>query len=206
MANKSKKAVKAELNELGIPFTTDDYKILCTMLKDALDSVDESPILPEENSELPDLPLIGKPIGIGSAGDPPPALDPESDHPVIKRALKIGMIPEQIAKYTDMGELERYCQLIKPQVTKETVIPKKQIVREGYIVRGEPNQITCIVEMTTARAAHVARCTYDEGQLADFLRHERIDPRTVNSLTFNRCCVPKNNVLVTEITIDYMKE
>jgi len=35
MANMSKKKVKEELQRLGIPVTTDDYKELCGMLKDA---------------------------------------------------------------------------------------------------------------------------------------------------------------------------
>ncbi len=196
MANKSKKKVKAELTELGIPFNTDNYKELCDMLKDAT--------LTEETVSEP---LIGKPIGKGSAGDPPPYLDPGSDDPIIKRALKIGIIPEKIALYTDIGELERLCQLIKPQSTARKVEKKKQIVREGYIIKGEPQQITCTVEMTPARAQHVARCTYDEGQLGDFLRHERIDPRCVNNLNFDRSCtVNKNGALVTVITIDFMKE
>jgi hypothetical protein len=38
MANKSKNQVKEELNALGVPFSTDNYKELCEMLTDALDS------------------------------------------------------------------------------------------------------------------------------------------------------------------------
>jgi hypothetical protein len=198
MANKSKKAVKAELQELGIAVTTDDYKTLCSMLKDATDSVDEA----GDTS-----PLIGKPIGQGSTQEPAPKLDPESDHPVIKRAIKIGMLPERIALFTDITELERQCQLIKPQSTvKPAEKAKKQVIRGGYIIKGKPATLECTVEMTEARSMHVARCNYDEGQLADFLRLERIDPRCINKLNFDRQCVPKKGMLVTVITIDYMKE
>jgi hypothetical protein len=154
------------------------------------------------------VPLIGKPIGKGSTANPASKLDPESDHPVIKRAIKIGILPERIALFTDITELERQCQLIKPQSTAKAgkKKKKKQVIRGGYIIKGEPTIIKCTIEMTEARAQHVARCTYDEGQLGDFLRHERIDPRCVNNLTFNRCCVPKRGMLVTVVTIDYMKE
>jgi hypothetical protein len=100
--------------------------------------------------------------------------------------------------------------LIKPQTTAfdkiKKILPKKQIVRDGYLVKGEPTRITCTVEMTEARAKHVARCSFDEGRLGDFLRHERINPRCVNNLTFDRCCTPKKGLLITVITIDYMKE
>ena len=150
--------------------------------------------------------VIGKPMGEGSKVDL--HLNPESDDPIIKRALKIGIIPERIALFTDISALERECQLIKPQSTaSKEVPPKKQLVREGYIIKGKPARIECTVELTEMRSRNVARCTYDEGQLGDFLRHERIEPRCVNNLNFDRCCVPnKRGMLVTVITIDYMKE
>ena len=197
MANKSKQAVKEELNKLGIPFSTDNYQELCGLLK-------------ESAKKIPEPLIIGKPVGVGTANKPPANLDPTSDDPIIKRALKIGIIPERIALFTSLEELKRQCQLIKPQSTAlnalKKIMPKKQIVREGYIVRGDPARITCTVEMTVARSKNVARCTYDEGQLGDFLQHERIDARCVNNLYFDRCCTPKKGVLVTVITIDYMKE
>jgi len=195
MANKSKQAVKDELGKLGIPFTTNNYQELCAMLKEV---------------KKPEPLIIGKPIGVGSANKPAANLDPTSDDPIIKRALKIGLPPERVALFTSLEELKRQCQLIKPQSTAlnalKKILPKKQIVRDGYLVKGEPTRITCTVEMTEARAKHVARCSFDEGRLGDFLRHERINPRCVNNLNFDRCCTPKKGMLTTVITIDYMKE
>jgi len=45
MANRSKQAVKDELNKLGIPFDTDDYRELCGMLE-AATVEDEQPASP----------------------------------------------------------------------------------------------------------------------------------------------------------------
>jgi len=204
MANKSKKAVKKELDNLGVEYDTDDYRELCNMLKGFKPTRFPTD---DKGDSVADGPLIGMPVGKGSTDEPAQPLDPESDHPVIKRALKIGIIPERIALFTDITELERQCQLIEPQSTATVGKPKKQVIREGYIIKGEPERVECIIEMSPARAQHVARCTYDEGQLGDFLRHKRIDPRSVNNLNFDRSCtVNKRGVLVTVITIDYMKE
>lgn len=192
MANKSKKVVREELDALGVEYSTTNYKELCALLK--------------ETTKTEPL-MIGKPMGKGSTGNVNLNLDPESDDPIIKRAIKIGILPERIALFTDISALERECQLIKPQSTALKEKPKKQIVREGYIIKGEPTRIECIVELTELRSRNVPRCTYDEGQLGDFLRHERIEPRCVNNLNFDRCCTPdKRGMLVTVITIDYMKE
>ena len=122
----------------------------------------------------------------------------------IDRAKVLGMTDEQIATYSDPVILKMACDQIKPQATAYSVEKKPVPVRRQFT--GEPAQATCVIEITETRATHVHRCNYDEGQLGDFCRRQRIDVASIEKLTFIRDCLPdKRRYLTTTVIIDYRK-
>jgi len=124
---------------------------------------------------------------------------------LIARAKEIGFTDEQIATYSDPAALKIACDQVRLQATAhESPLKKKPVPYRRPV--GVPSQATCTIEITDARANYVRRCTYDEGQLGDFCRRERIDPRSIVKLTIIRDCVLNSRgCFITEILIDYIK-
>ena len=198
MARKTKVKVIEELRANGIEFDENgNYNDLCKLLKEKT-----CPIIPEkdENEVLEDLPVIddrrlthSKVGGILLSSD------------IVKRAKNLGFTDEQIATYTDPVALKIACDQVKPQATLYSE-PEKKVTHHRRFV-GEPAQAICVTEITEVRASHVPRCTYDEGQLGDFCRRERIAPDSIQKLTFTRDCVlTDQKVFITKIVIDYLKK
>ena len=124
---------------------------------------------------------------------------------LIKRAKKLGMTDEQIATYTDSVALTMACSQIKPQATLHPELPVKKPVYRRPV--GVPTQAAFVTVVTEARATHVSRSTYDEGQLSDFCCREKIDPRSITKLTFTRdCTLNSRSCFETTIEIEYVKE
>ncbi len=67
MANKSKKAVKAELRALGVEFETDDYRTLCNLLSEKMAGIANEI---SDNNEVADMPVMGKVSVKGLRDDP----------------------------------------------------------------------------------------------------------------------------------------
>ena len=184
MARMKKVDVIAELKALNVDFDTDDYNELCALLKD-----NATATKPQDVVHIPN-----KAGGI----DIPKAL--------YERATKIiGWTDEQIATFSDAASLEMACQRIKPQASAIAATKRKPPPHSDYLPKGESVSIDFTSEISIARAVHVQRTSYDEMQMNDFLRRERIDLRSVQMVTLVRDYKPVNGIMTTEMCIDYLK-
>lgn len=123
---------------------------------------------------------------------------------IVKRAQKIGMSNEMISTYSDAAALQMACQVIKPQATSKPFFRKRP--PPEMRIKGEPANITFTSEITEARAGLVNRVTYDEGQMNDFLRRERIDLRSIQHVRVDRNFEADcHSILSTGFIINYLK-
>ena len=194
MSRPTKPRVIEELKSLGVPFDeTGRYNDLCKLLKREKLAAAETKTLPshgishariEEKAELVD------PLGRFPAE-------------LVKRAEDCGLRIDQIVNYTDPAALTIMCDQLKPLATAYSGV--KRVVRPHRRPKGEPAQVTMKSEISELRASHVARYSYDEGQLHEYCRRNRIDLMSIIKITFGRFCVPDGDTFTTEIIIDYLK-
>ncbi len=188
MARMKKADVIEKLRAIDVAFNANaHYDILYDLLKRHSDKA--SPTIPDGPRMVH---IDNKSGGI----DIPKAL--------YDRATKIvGFTDEQIATYPDAVSLEMACQRIKPQASAIAAVRPKLTVPSR--LKGEPATIDFTSEISEVRAAHIQRPSYDDMQMNDFLRRERIDLRSVQMVTLVRDYRVVGGVMTTEMCIDYVK-
>ena len=179
MAKMKKVEVIAKLKKLGVEVETDNYKELCQLLRDT----------------------TGKQTGVVHLEETTGSIDvPKA---LYDRARKIGWTDEQIAAFSDHTSLQMACQRVKPQATAQAEPKPKRKPQPS--MKGEPASISFTSEISETRAVHVSRVTYDEMQMNDFIRKQRINLRSIQKVTLERDFVPVRGQLITEMCIDYVK-
>ena len=194
MSRPTKPRVIEELKSLGVPFDeASRYNDLCNLLKKEKLAVAEAKTLPSHG------------ISHARVEEKVELVDPLGRFPaeLVKRAEDCGLRVDQIVNYTDPAALTIMCDQLKPLATAYSGV--KRVVRPHRRPKGEPAQVTMKSEISELRASHVARYSYDEGQLHEYCRRNRIDLMSIIKLTFERFCVPTGSTFTTEIIIDYLK-
>jgi hypothetical protein len=123
--------------------------------------------------------------------------------PLLDRAKRIGMSPEQIATYTDEKALMAACNRIKPQATTYAPVVKKPAPAPK---KAEQFMDTFDSVISLARSHHTSRVNYDEMQINSYMVRKRINPKQVETILISRDMKPdKRNELVTRVHIKYVK-
>ena len=194
MSRPTKPRVIEELKSLGVPFDeTSRYNDLCNLLKREQLAVAETKTMPSHG------------ISHARVEEKVEPVDPLGRFPaeLVDRAKDCGLRVDQIVNYTDPAALTIMCDQLKPVATAHTGV--KRVIRPYRRPKGEPAQVTMKSEISELRASHVARYSYDEGQLHEYCRRNKIDLMSIIKITFVRNCVPNGSTFTTEIIIDYLK-
>jgi hypothetical protein len=124
---------------------------------------------------------------------------------LVKRARTIGLVDEQIATYSDASILKITCDNIKPEVTKQPRFRRRK--KAPMRIKGVPTKIDFVSEISEIRARHVNRVDYDNRNMHDFLRKNKIDVRSIQHVTIDRNYVGDDiGVLKTKMVIEYLKK